>query len=178
MEFYQVMENRKSVKSFSSQNVPQNKVDNIINAARLAPSWKNNQCWKFVLVKDKTTIKALAQAVGSDNTAQKGVEEAPLVVVVCAEPNKSADINNKELYLVDTAIAMEHLILAAENEGLGTCWVAKFNEEEIRRTLVVPENFRIVALTPVGFADEKADVEARRPINEVVFQEKWGNYVH
>ncbi len=178
MDFNQVLQDRRSVKNFKSQEIPQDKIDSILNAARLAPSWGNKQCWKFVLVKNYETRKNISNALLNENSARMGVEQAPLTVIVCAEPEKSSEVNNQQYYLVDSAIAMDHLILAAQNEGLGTCWVGQFDERRIKEMLHIPEEYRVVALTPVGIPNETPDTEAKRDINEIAYSDSWGNYLH
>ncbi|MFZ5354725.1 MAG: nitroreductase family protein [Bacillota bacterium] len=178
MDFNQVVQTRKSVKRFKSEDIPENKLESMLNAARVAPSWGNRQCWKFVLVRKQDIKKKIAEAMLPENSAHMGVEQAPLIIVVCAEPESSAKSNNQEYYLVDSAIAMDHLILAAHNEGLGTCWVGKFDENKIKQLLKIPEHYRVVALTPVGYPDESPDTESRRTINEIGYLDGWGNYLH
>lgn len=178
MDFKQVLKNRKSVKSFSHQPIPESKIDALLYAARLAPSWGNNQCWKVMILKDEETIDKVAETLSNSNSAKQGVSEAPVLIVVCAVPDSSAEIDGKEYYLVDAGIAMEHMILAAADEGLGSCWVGEFDEMKIKTLLRIPGEYRVVALSPIGYSRENAGDEVRLPISEWTFTNQWGNYLH
>lgn len=178
MDFKQVLQNRKSVKSFSHQNIPEYKIDALLDAAKLAPSWGNNQCWKIVVVREEDMKERITETLDDSNAAKQGVFEAPILVVVCAVPDSSAQIDGKEYYLVDAGIAMEHILLAASNEGLGSCWVGEFDEQKIKTLLRIPKEYRVVALSPIGFPRENTNDEIRLPISEWTFTNHWGNYLN
>lgn len=177
MEFNNVVQIRRSVKNFTTQEVPESKLKSLFDSARVAPSWGNKQCWKFVVVKNNDTKQKIADTIGNDNSAKDGVKEAPVTVVVCADPNQSSRIDGKDYYLVDSAIAMEHLVLAAANEGLGTCWVGQFEENRIKEILHIPQELKVVALTPVGFPGSTGDAEHKRTLQDVGYAETWGNFL-
>lgn len=178
MDFNQVLHTRRSVKSFIGQEIDESKLNNILNAVSTAPSWRNQQCWKIIIVRSKSIKNDVANALAPDNTAREGLRQAPLIAVICAEPQQSNIVGEKHYYLVDSAIAMDHFILAASNEGLGTCWVADFDEEPIREALQIPDQYRVVALTPVGYPDQIPDYENKRPLHEIAYIEQWGNYLN
>ncbi len=94
--------------------------------------------------------------------------DAGAIIVACGHPEVS-----ERWYAIDTAIAMEHLILAAHELGLGTCWIGAFNESRIKQLLGIPSNVRVVALTPVGYPDESPPPRPRKTLDEVVHWEKW-----
>lgn len=177
MDFKQVLTNRKSIKSFSSQEIPEHKIYSLLEAARLAPSWGNNQCWRILIVKDKETKEKVADTIDSRNSAKDAIFEAPVLLVVCAIPDSSAEIDGKEYYLVDSGIVMEHMVLAASNEGLGSCWIGEFDELKIKTLLRIPGEVRVVALSVIGYSDESPDTEKRLPINEWTFSDQWGRYL-
>ncbi len=174
MQFYDVIKSRNSIKSFTSTPIQEDKLSRIINAAMMSPSWKNNASFKFILVNDKREKEALGKAVMNDaDNAATAIIQAPMVAVVVAQPSHSGMINDKEFYLVDGAIAMEHFVLAATNEGYGTCWIASLDEEQVRKTLFIPTEYRVVAMTPIGETNEQEDHHEKKDVREHVFLNRW-----
>jgi nitroreductase len=100
---------------------------------------------------------------------------APVIVVACASPEKAwVRQDSEEFWKVDISIAMQDLILAAWEEGLGTCWIGAFNESKAKRALGIPENVRVVAMTPLGYpAEKKGPVTDRKPLEEIVHYNRW-----
>lgn len=181
MEFSKVLQERHSVRNFENQHISEDKMRRILEAARLAPSWTNEQCWRFVVVEDSEIKERVAEAVPDSNPAKNALKEAPVIVVLCADPDRSGDVAMKEYYMVDAGIAMEHLVLAAVNEGLGTCWVGVFNEDEIREILDVPRRYRVVAMTPIGYPGKHSDSRERKPLSDIAYENTWENpvrYLH
>lgn len=163
-----VIKERRSIRRFKPDPVPETIVYNLLETACLAPSAGNVQPWFFYCIYREDLKAALAQAA----LGQKFVAEAPVVIVVCADLERAAASygeRGRTLYcLQDTATAVTHLILAATSQGLGTCWVGAFNEEEVRRILSLPSNLRPVALIPVGYPAQSPSPRSRRPVKEVV----------
>jgi nitroreductase len=144
----------------------------------LAPSWANNQCCRYVVIKDKDKIKELA------NGRKPWLKQAPMVLAACADPQGSGSRNGMDYYLVDVGISMQQLVLAATDLGLGTCWIGMFDEAKVKKLLEVPENVRVVALTSLGYPAEKEGFgikparkfvgsDKRKPVKEIVHREKW-----
>lgn len=175
MDFNTVIENRHSIKTFDDKKVPEDKIQRIIECASMAPSWKNERCWKFILVDNQTIKKQVSDTVPNSNSAKNSLEEAPVIVVLCAEPDASGTIDEKEYYMVDSGIAMEHLVLAAVNEGLGTCWIGVFDEDKLREILDIPRKYRIVAMTPLGYSRESWNASNVVDINSIAFMNEWDN---
>lgn len=178
MEFVDVVGLRKSVRSYSSQEVEAEKIIKILEAARLAPSWANKQCCKYIVVKDKTKIEAMASLLNS------WLKQAPAIVAACADPKDSGSRNGMDYFLVDVGISMQQLVLAATDLGLGTCWIGAFDEGKIKKLLGVPENVKVVALTPIGYPADKEGVGGklvktligggkRKPLEDMVHWDKW-----
>lgn len=181
MDFYDVVKNRKSVRRYKPEKVPGDALARIMEAARLAPSWANKQCWRYVIVDDPGLITRITPA-----TAQGF--GAPMMIVLCADPSESGHREGKDYYLVDAAISMEHLVLAAAAEGLGTCWVAgRLEEAAIKQALGVPDQLRVVAITPLGFPSESigskivdgalrtmVSASSRKPMDEIAFHNQYG----
>lgn len=169
MDFWTTLENRHSVRSFTDQNVDAADVERILHAAIRAPSAGNRQPWHFYVVRRASTRQALAAAAGG----QSSLRQAPVVIVVCADPDLSAARyreRGRHLYcLQDTAAAVEHILLAAVALGLGGCWVGAFDETAAAGALALPQNLRPVAMIPLGHpADDGGPATTRRPLNEVV----------
>lgn len=161
MEFIDVITKRRSVRKYKSDPVSKDDIDYILEAARLAPSWANSQCWKFVVVTDQSVKDELAKAGNS------WIAKAPVIIVACADPTRPGTKGDQPYYMLDIGIAMEHLILAATNKGLGTCWIGAFDENLAKKALGVPDNIRVVASTPLGYPDENPNPRPRKPIDEV-----------
>ena len=178
LEFMAVIKKRKSTRSYKNENVDEEKVKQMLEAARLAPSWANKQCWNYVIVTDKEKIQKLAAGI-----INSWMKNANLVIVACADPKKSGSKNGMEYYLVDVAISMEHLVLAATNLGLGTCWIGGFNEINVKKILNIPEEIKVVAMTPVGYPSDEGlrnklarkiiGANTRKPLEELIHYDKW-----
>ncbi len=174
MEIYEAMRNRVSVRKYETDDVSPEKLNKILEAGCNAPSWKNMQCWRFVVVSEPAIKKELSLSLFSGNPAEKAVAGAPLVIVVCGDPESSGKQDGKEYYLLDAGIAMQQMMLAAYAEGLGTCWVAWFDEEKARAACAIPESYRVVAMTPVGIPARESRKPPRLNPGDVTFKEKWG----
>jgi nitroreductase len=152
VDFWEVVEQRHSVRNFvKDRDVPPETVTRLLEAAIRAPSAGNCQPWYFFVVRNHEVKRALAQAA----LGQWFLSEAPVVIVVCAEPERSAlRYGNRGRYLYslqDTAAATEHIMLAAVASDLGACWVGAFDEDEASRTLNLPSHLRPVAIVPIGY---------------------------
>ena len=167
MEFMEVVRQRRSVRKYRPDPVPQAKIDAVLEAARLAPSWANGQCWTFIVVSDPKVKHELARA-GND-----WIEDAPVVIVACADPKQSGVKGDQSYYLLDIGIAMEHLALAATEQGLGTCWIGWFDEKKARKALAVPDAIRVVASIPLGYPDESPEPRPRKSLGEIVRKDQW-----
>lgn len=167
MEFTDVISKRRSIRKYKSDPVPEEDIKYVLEAARLAPSWANTQCWKFVVVTDPDVKDELAKAGNS------WIAQAPVIITICADPSKPGTKGDQEYYMLDAGIAMEHLILAAADKGLGTCWIGAFDEKAARSVLGVPDNIRVVASTPLGYPDEDPAPKPRRTLEEIICSNKY-----
>lgn len=147
MEFVNIIKTRESIRSYSNKKVEDEKINFVLESARLSPSWRNRQCWHFIVVKDKKIIKDLSKT----SIINHWLRKVPVIIVACGNPKQSGLKNGINYYIVDVSIALEHIILAATDKGLGTCWIGGFNEKKVKRTLRIPENIRVIALTPLGY---------------------------
>lgn len=161
---------RKSVRAFEKKPVEEEKLNSVLEAARLAPSASNRQEWRFVVVRDDGVRAKLAKAANS----QAFVGEAPVVVACCAETDAHVMSCGQPCYPIDVAIAIDHMTLAAVELGLGTCWIGAFKEAEVKKILGIPEEVRVVELMPLGYPADPAPKEKKRlALDEVVHWEKW-----
>jgi nitroreductase len=164
--FLSLVEKRKSIRSFKNIDVEKEKLDYILETFRQAPSVKNLQPWKLIVVTDKAIIKKLVPACRN----QASISEAPLVIAACACEEEAYATMGGYLnsFSVDIGISFEHIMLAAVEQGLGSCWIGAFNENEVKEVLGVPENVRVVALTPIGYPDDQGRERKRKTIEEIV----------
>ena len=180
MEFYDVIKYRTSVRDYNDKTVEENKITYILECARFAPSWMNKQSVRFIVIKNKETISCVAKT----SLINRWLKTAPVLIIACADPTVSRIHNNMDYYLVDVSIALDHLILAATDIGLGTCWTNEFNEEEVKKLLEIPKRIRVVALTPLGYpVGTKGIVDSitatlikgkkRKTLDEIVHHEHW-----
>jgi len=167
MELKEAIKRRQSIRDYEDKPVPEDKLLKVLEAARLAPSGTNRQAWKFVVVREGKRRQELARAAGG----QTHVARAPVVIAAVATMPEGVMICGVPDYAVDLAIAVDHMPLAAVDEGLGTCWIGAFSQEEARDILKVPENYRIVALLPLGFPKQTGRPKVRKSLDEIVCYE-------
>ena len=167
MELTEAIRARQSIRDYEDRSVPEEKLQRVLEAARLSPSASNRQERKFIVVRDPERRKALSRAAGG----QAHIADAPAVIAAVATMPEYVMRCGVPAYAVDVAIAVDHITLAAADEGLGTCWIGAFSQEEARDILGVPEKYRIVTLLPLGFPRNTEKVKIRRPIDEIVCYE-------
>jgi nitroreductase len=173
MDVFQAILSRRSIRAYIDKPVSQEKIEHILEAARLAPSARNIEPWHFITVTNLEKRNTLSKGLYA-----KFVAEAPLVIVACGNKKVSSD-----WYAVDTALAVENMILAAVAEGLGTCCVGSFNEKEVAALLKVPDDYEVLLMLTVGYPKEKFDltsklnnlIRPRKLLSEVVSVEEFGN---
>ena len=165
MSVLKVIRERKSVRRYKPDPIQEDVLFRVLEAARLSPSGKNLQPWKFILVRDSS----LKQKVAEASNKQYFMAEAPLIVVACGFPDDcySRMGNYMKSWPVDVAIAMEHLILQAQEEGLGTCWIGAFEERDVKSILNIPDDVKVLALTPLGFPDAVPLPRGRKKLEEI-----------
>jgi nitroreductase len=180
MEFSDVIKFRTSIREYSEKPVENEKIQYVLECARFAPSWMNKQSVRFIIIKDKETISLIAKT----SLINRWLKTAPVLIIACGDPIVSNTHNNIEYYIVDVSIALEHLILAATEIGLGTCWINEFHEKDVKKLLEIPKRIRVVALTPLGYpAGTKGITETitatlfkgkrRKTLDEIVHHEHW-----
>ncbi|MHB1392495.1 MAG: nitroreductase family protein [Clostridia bacterium] len=175
------IEARRSIRKYSDKLVEDEKIMQLLEMARIAPSGDNTQPWHFIVVKSEDTRQKLAKV--SNN--QKWMLAAPVFIAcvadircrVKADVEISLDENSlqKELKQIirDTSIAIEHIVLEADHQGLGTCWVAWFKQEEIRPILNIPSDKYVVCILTLGYANETPKARPRKKLEEIIHYENW-----
>ena len=171
MEFYEVVRKRRSYRVFKPDMPEKEKIERIIDAARLAPTWANMQGMHYIVVQNSEKVKLTWKAIGQ----RTKFGEAPMFVVgIISEKGSGANANGLKYFTVDFGICFEHLILAATAEGLASCWIGWFNGKKIKKILEIPEEFLVIGLTPLGYPVKlKGEITERKSLNDIVHYEKF-----
>ncbi|MBN1405956.1 MAG: nitroreductase family protein [Candidatus Omnitrophica bacterium] len=170
MDVFEAIKQRRSVRSYKDKPIAEKDLMRILEAARLAPSAKNFQEWRFVVVKDKRIREKLSEAA----KGQRSVAQAPVVIACCAKTDNHVMTCGQLCYPIDLAIAIDHMILEATELGIGSCWIGAFYEDRVKEVLNIPEAIRVVELLPLGYPADKKPVEKPRlSLKEIVKYEKW-----
>ena len=156
---------RRSIRRYRREPVPDEVRDRILEAGRQAPSAANRQPWHFVVVTDPELKGKLA--TGRYNGF---IRDSAFTIVGVSLPYDSV---SERWGVVDVTIAMQNMVLAAEVQGVGSCWIGDFREEEVKRLLGIPEEARVVALLPMGIPDEKPGPKPKKPLSEIVHHNRW-----
>jgi nitroreductase len=189
VEVIKAIRTRRSIRQYLPKDISKNELETVLEAARWAPSWANTQCTRFVIVRDKKIRRKLAASLHTGNPAIPALNQAPLIIVVCAELGKSGfheggnvthrddwkvSITGKgDWYMFDTALAMQNMALAAHAIGLGTVLIGGFNPGEVGKILNVPRGVEVVAMTPLGYPTNGTKQSSRRGLSETVFMDEY-----
>jgi len=169
MEFSKLIKERYSVRAYTPDPVEDEKLEKVLEAARLAPTAANRQPFQLLVIHTEGREEELY-----DIYQKAWFVEPPLVICACGLKKQGWTRRDGKSYVdVDVAIAMDHLILAAANEGLGTCWVGAFDPDAARRVLGLPEGVEPIAFTPLGYPADEPGTKKRKPLDELVRQERW-----
>ena len=170
MDVHEAISVRKSVRAFKAKDVPEDVMTRLLEAARRAPSANNLQEWRFVVVRNPETREKISQAA----CGQSFIATAPVVLACCAETDDHIMTCNQRSYPIDVAIAVDHITLCASAEGLGTCWIGAFYEDQVKDILSIPPHIRVVTLLPIGYPQNPTPVEKYRlPLEKIVKYERW-----
>lgn len=171
MNLFDAIASRRSVRSYLDKPVEHEKIKSVFSAVRLAPSARNAQEWRFIIVSDPELRSRVAEAGG-----QPFLRQCPVIVVACALTDKRKMRCGEAAYPIDVAIAIDHLTLAAAAMGLGTCWVGSFDPDPVRTALSIPDDVPVVELLSLGYPadDGPATVNKDRlPLSEIVWENGW-----
>jgi len=173
VDLFEAIQERRSVRAFTPEAVPDEVVDTIVDAARWAPSAGNCQARDFIVVKDPRMKKALSEAA----LDQSFIEAASVTIVVCANDRRSAHRYGRRgryLYcLLDAAAAAQNLLLAVHALGLGACWIGAFNDSRVEEALNLPTWLKPVAIIPIGYPDEKPGTPPRLPFKDLIHIDRY-----
>ena len=166
MDLLTIITKRRSVREFTKDEIEQNKINYIMECARLAPSAVNLQPWKFIIVKSEEKKALIHQCYH-----REWFNYAPLYIIALADTTQSwkRRADEKDHGDIDVTIAVEHIALAATEQGLGTCWVCNFNVDLCKELFSLPENLAPIAILPIGYpAKEQDDVSNRKSAEEII----------
>ncbi len=175
------IENRRSVRKYQDRKVEKEKLEQILESARLAPSGSNTQPWTFIVVESKDSKEKLTTA----DHNQQWMMSAPLFIVCVADIrcrisddirvtlNENSSEPELKQIIRDTAIAIAHMLLEAEHLGLSTCWTGWYEQDDIRPILNIPEDKYVCGVITVGYGDESPGQRPRKPLEKIVRYEKW-----
>jgi nitroreductase len=169
MDVMEAIKQRRSIRKYRDRPVEDEKLKRILEAGRLAPSAANRQEWRYIIVRDKETRQNLMKAA----KGQPFVGEAPIVIAACAETDNHVMTCGQLCYPIDLAISIDHMTLKAVDEGLGTCWIGAFYEDEVKKILGVPEDVHVVELLTLGYPADIPPPRPRLTMSEIVHYEKW-----
>lgn len=167
MDVKEAIMKRRSVRSYKDKEIPEEDLNTLLEAARLAPSARNKQSWKFIVIRDKEKREVLAQAAAE----QEFVGEAPVVIAAVALEPDYVMRCGVPAYAVDLAIAVDHITLQAVELGLGTCWIGAFYQDQVREILKIPDDCKVVALLPVGYPATSGELKNRKSLKEIICYE-------
>jgi nitroreductase len=180
MDFMKVIQERRSVRKYKDTPVPDEVIREVLEAARRSPSWANTQVWRFIVVKDQSIKERLQETLRPTNPARRAMVEAPIVICIAAQRGRSgfsrgeAATNKGDWCMFDCGIAMEHIVLAAWNFGLGTVHIGLFDAQKTDEILQIPEGYNIIEMTPLGYFDETPGQTPRKTLEEIVFLNTFG----
>lgn len=163
MDVFEAINNRRSIRRYKENQVEDEKLNKILEAARIAPSAANRQEWKFIVVKDQEAREKLVDAANG----QKFVAQAPITIVACSTESERIMPCGQHAYTVDLSIAVSFMILEATELGLGTCWLGAYDEDAVKKILDIPDGIRVPAMFTLGYADENPGPRPRKDLEEI-----------
>jgi nitroreductase len=180
MEVYEAIEARRSIRKYKTDLVDEEILNRVLEAARLAPSWDNTQCWRFIVVRDAEIKAKLAETLPKDNPAQNAIRNAPIVIVACAKLGEAGYLDGElssdkgDWYMFDVALAMQNMVLEAQSLGLGTVYVGWFDEAKATEILEIPEGHCVLAMTPLGYPSYQPKPMPRKELGETISYDRFG----
>lgn len=181
MPVLQTIRDRRSIRKYKPDQVRDEDILRIIEAARLAPSGINSQPWNFIVIKDEATRKRIVEA----DHNQEWMLMAPVFIVCVADIrarmgdveaislNEDSPLPELKLVIRDAAIAISYMLLEAQQLNLGTCWTGWYDQEEMRAALDLPDYLYVSGVVTLGYADEEPEMRPRKTLDEIVRYEKW-----
>jgi nitroreductase len=168
MMVLEAIRKRYSCRSYQDKSIEQDKLDCILEAARLAPSARNTQDWRFVVITNRDTKRRVAETTNRPDVFKK----AGVIIAACSNSDHVMRCG-QAIGPIDVAIALEHISLQAADLGLATCWIGSFDADKIRQILAIPKGVTIIELMTVGYPADSRPEPKREPIQKIVCYEKW-----
>jgi len=171
-DFMEIIKGRRSVRKYEEKDVPEEILNQIIEAVKWSPSWANTQCWEIIIVKDKALREKLQNTMVSMNPASKAIVSAPVLIALCGKLKSAGYYKDNpttkfdDWFMFDLGIASQTLCLAAEGFGLGTVITGAFNHDQAKEVVKVPDGYELVSLIPMGYPAKKPSAPKRREESE------------
>lgn len=181
MDVLEALKERRSIRKFKKDHVPDEVLEEILEATRYAPSWANTQVGEYIIVKEQSSKDALAETLSPANPSISAVKEAPIVLVACGKKGVSGFYKGApstvlgDWLLFDVALSVATLNLAAHAKGLGMVHIGAFDIPKAASILGVPEDIQVVEILPLGYPDQSPKAPKRKEIKEFIHYEKYGN---
>jgi nitroreductase len=171
-DFMDVIKGRRSIRKYEEKEVPEDFLNQVLEAIRWSPSWANTQCWEVIVVRDPQTKQMLQETMGKGNPATKAIVEAPIILGICGKLETSGYYKGQaptkfgDWFMFDLGLATQNLCLTAHHLGMGTVVVGLFDHIRAKDILKVPAGYDLVALIPLGFPAKESGAPKRREIAE------------
>ena len=173
-DFMEIIKGRRSIRRYQDQEIPEEDLNQVLEAIRWSPSWANTQCWEVIVIKDSVIKQKLQEILSTGNPAAKAIGEAPVVITLCGKLERAGYKKGQsttkfgDWFMFDLGIATQNLCLAAHNLNLGTVIVGLFDHDKAKNILKVPEGYEVVALVPLGYPAKEVSAPPRKEIGEFV----------
>ncbi len=174
MDFMSTIKERRSIRTYKDQDIPDDLLNTVLESVRWAPSWANTQCWEVVVVKDRQIREQLRETIAAKNPATNSITSAPVVLGLCGKLGVSGYYKDEAVtkfgdwYMFDLGLAVQNLCLAAHQLGLGTVIVGMFDHERAKSVLKIPESHEMPVLIPLGYPAKISKTPKRKEISEFV----------
>jgi nitroreductase len=180
MELMEAVKQRRSIRKYKTEPVPDAMLEAVLEAVRWAPSWANTQCWEVIVVREQGAKRELAETLPPSNGAREAILQAPLALVLVGIKGKAgfkqgeARTDKGDWFMFDCGLATQNLCLAAHDQGLGTVIVGLFDAVKAAAVLQVPPDRAVVVITPLGFPEHVPAPPKRKEIDEFVYHDRCG----
>jgi nitroreductase len=179
-ELLQAIQNRRSIRQFIQEEIPQDKVEKILEAGRWAQSWANTQCWEVIVVQDTGVKQRLQETLPKSNPGAQAITQAPLVLSLGAELKKSGYFKGQaptkfgDWFMFDMGIINQNICLAAHALGLGSVVIGLFDQDKAKQIVGLPDGYELVTLTPIGYPAQEAKSSSRKTLQEFTHHNMFG----
>ena len=179
-DLFEIIRERRSVRKYEEKDIPEDILNQVLEAVRWAPSWANTQCWEIVVIKDMSVKEKLQESFPpKGNPATKAIVAAPVLLALCGKLNSSGYYKDMvttkfgDWFMFDLGIATQTICLAAHNLGLGTVITGLFDHDKAREVLKVPEGYELVSLIPMGYPAKRSSAPKRKEIGEFIHYDRF-----